>query len=101
MKCKFNSQPERNTPTRHYNLHVVAQTITIDFAGSRSSYKIIDAKPGIEFDVVRVEEFDDHYTIVVYDDTAKYKDHGGIEQLINIPKSLVTITGRPSKIIVE
>jgi hypothetical protein len=80
---------------------MIAQTITIDFAGSRSSYKIIDAKPDIEFDVVRVEEFDDHYTIVVYDDTAQYKDHGGIEQLINVPKSLVTISGRPLKIIVE
>ena len=87
MKCKF---------LDNNDLHVVRKHTMINFVGSIDNYKMIDAAPNIEFDIIRYEEFPDYYNIVVFDSSIGICDGGDIEQLINIPKSFVTISGKKS-----
>jgi hypothetical protein len=74
----------------------VVETLQTDFAGSRTTRKIVLPSKNVDFAISRYINYDHYYDIVVKEDT-NVLDSGTRITIINVPKSHITIANKSNK----
>jgi len=73
---------------------LVVKTTYHSFAGQTVKYSMVRPVENIDFTIEGFHEHKHHYEIVVFDSTRRIMDGGYREELINVPKDIISIANK-------
>jgi hypothetical protein len=79
------------------SLYFIVEESKTDFAGTRTTRKIILPKPEVDFAIDDFVEYKYHYDLIVQAKDPNICDGGEWITIINIPKDMVTIANKHLK----
>jgi len=74
--------------------HFIVELNEIDFTGGSIKRRIIAPKVDVDFPIYDYVEYKHHYDIITFNTTIGVFDGGSIETIINVPKKMITISGK-------